>query len=153
MPESPVSARKTPRPLSAFRRAEAMSHDLSQLPGKGPSYFDDVKLAGLLSKESIEEQIQWLRRLDVDSYIQRVVNPSENQKRLSSAEVIQQLGGNLIQEEIEGPLYLAEVEFQIGALKRRIGFVAQDHRTQHGTWDPKHHRRAADKLGFFAIHG
>ena len=108
MPESPVSARKTPRPLSAFRRAEAMSHDLSQLPGKGPSYFDDVKLAGLLSKESIEEQIQWLRRLDVDSYIQRVVNPSENQKRLSSAEVIQQLGGSLIQEEIEGPLYHLE---------------------------------------------
>ena len=112
MPESPVSTQKTPRPLSAFRRAEAMSHDLSQLPGKGPSYFDDLKLAGLLSKESIEEQIQWLRRLDVDSYIQRVVNPSENQKRLSSAEVIQQLGGNLIQEEIEGPSTWLRLNFR-----------------------------------------
>ena len=67
MPESPVSARKTPPSLSAFRRAEAMSHDLSQLPGKGPSYLNDYNLAGLLSKDSIEEQIQWLRRLDVDS--------------------------------------------------------------------------------------
>ena len=152
MPQSPVTARKAPRPLSAFRRAEAMSHDLSLLPGRRPNYFDESGLQGLLSIEAIEEQIQWLKRLDVDSYIQRVVSPSENQKRLSAPEVIQQLGGSLIQEEIDGPLYLAELEFELGDLRRRIGFVAQDHRVQHGAWDPKHHRRAAEKLGFFAIH-
>ena len=61
-----------------------MSHDLSLLRGKKqPVFFDDSGIQGLLSLEEIEEEVQQLKKVDVDSYIQRVVNPSESKKRPS----------------------------------------------------------------------
>ncbi|MDP6503488.1 MAG: hypothetical protein QF886_07720 [Planctomycetota bacterium] len=90
--------------------AEAMSHDLA-LKSRHPSTGTDSGILGLLPNKTIHKQIRELRRLDVDAYIQRVVLPSENQKRLSTQEVIQKLGGKLISEDSDGPLYTAELEF------------------------------------------
>ncbi|GIS37419.1 MAG: hypothetical protein Ct9H90mP9_4490 [Pseudomonadota bacterium] len=42
----------------------------------------------------------------------------------------------------EGPLYMAEGKFEIGGLTRRLGFIAQNHKSQNGVWYPKHHRKA-----------
>ena len=138
---------------SAFHAAEVMSHDLSLLRGKKkPAFFDDSGIQGLLSTEEIEEEVRQLKKVDVDSYIQRVVNPSESKKRPSAPEVIQQLGGKMIAEETEGPLYTAEIEFLISGQMRRLGFIAQNHKIQNGVWGPNHHRKAAEKVRFFASH-
>jgi len=143
--------KKTSKYKSAFHAAEVMSHDLSLLRGKKqPAFFDDSGIQGLLSTEEIEEEVQQLKKVDVDSYIQRVVNPSESKKRPSAPEVIQQLGGKMITEETEGPLYTAEIEFIISGQTRRLGFIAQNHKIQNGVWAPNHHRKAAEKVRFFA---
>ena len=145
--------KKTSKFKSAFHAAEVMSHDLSLLRGKKkPAFFDDSGIQGLLSTEEIEEEVRQLKKVDVDSYIQRVVNPSESKKRPSAPEVIQQLGGKMIAEETEGPLYTAEIEFLISGQMRRLGFIAQNHKIQNGVWRPNHHRKAAEKVRFFASH-
>jgi len=138
---------------SAFHTAEVMSHDLSLLRGKKqPTFFDDSEIKGLLSTKKIESIVQQLKKIDVDSYIQRVINPSESKKRPSAPEVIQQLGGKMIKEENEGPLYIAELEITISNQIRRLGFIAQNHKVQNGVWYPSHHRKAAEKVRFFASH-
>jgi len=145
--------KKTYKHHSAFHAAEVMSHDLSLLRGKKNSvYFDDSELLGLLSAEEVEKEVQQLKKVDVDSYIQRVVSPSESKNRQSAPEVIQQLGGKMIAEETEGPLYSAEIEISISGHIRRLGFIAQNHKMQNGAWSPNHHRKAAEKVRFFASH-
>ena len=124
--------KKTSKYKSAFHAAEVISHDLSLLRGKKqPPFFDDSDIQGLLSAEEIDEKVQQLKKVDVDSYIQRVVNPSESKKRPCAPEVIQQLGGKMIAEETEGPLYSAEIEFFISGQNRRLGFIAQNHKIQN----------------------
>ncbi|MBC8258139.1 MAG: ATP-grasp domain-containing protein [SAR324 cluster bacterium] len=138
---------------TVFHAAEVMSHDLSLLRGKkNPNYFDDSDVLGLLSVAEIETVVQQLKKVDVDSYIRRVVSPSESKKRPSAPEVIKQLGGKMIAEEMDGPLYSAELEFLISGQKRRLGFIAQNHKNQNGVWSPNHHRLAAEKVRFFASH-
>jgi len=139
------------RPQNAFRMAEAISHGLA-LKSRRPGSGADSGMQGLLSAKTIRQQIRELRRLDVDAYIQRVVTPSENQKRPSTQEVIQKLGGKLIAEEADGPLYTAELEFLMSGRLRRVGVLAQNHKAQNGIWYPHHHRRAAEKIRFFASH-
>ena len=64
---------------SAFHAAEVMSHDLSLLRGKKHyAFFDESEVKGLLPVEEIEKEVQKLKKVDVDSYIQRVVSPSES---------------------------------------------------------------------------
>ena len=148
-----LNKKTTNKHHSAFHAAEVMSHDLSLLRGKKNSvYFDDSELLGLLSAEEVEKEVQQLKKVDVDSYIQRVVSPSESKNRQSAPEVIQQLGGKMITEETEGPLYSAEIEISISGHIRRLGFIAQNHKMQSGTWSPNHHRKAAEKVRFFASH-
>jgi len=138
---------------SAFHAAEVMSHDLSLLRGKKHSaFFDESEVKGLLPVEEIEKEVQKLKKVDVDSYIQRVVSPSESKNRPSAPEVIQQLGGKMIADETEGPLYTAEIELSISGQMRRLGFIAQNHKMQNGVWSPIHHRKASEKVRFFASH-
>ena len=92
-----TNKKKNRKQISTFHAAEVMSRDLSLLRGKKFSaFFDDSEVKGLLSADDIEKEVQQLKRIDVDSYIQRVVNPSESKKRPSAPEIIQQLGLSLI---------------------------------------------------------
>ena len=99
-----INKKKNRKKISAFHAAEVISQDLSLLRGKKFStYFDDSEVKGLLSVENVEKEVQQLKRIDVDSYIQRVVNPSESKKRPGAPEIIQQLGSKIIAEETDGP--------------------------------------------------
>jgi len=125
--------KKTYKHHSAFHAAEVMSHDLSLLRGKKNSvYFDDSELLGLLSAEEVEKEVQQLKKVDVDSYIQRVVSPSESKNRQSAPEVIQQLGGKMIAEEMEGPLYSAEIEISISGQHSQTWFYCS--KSQNSKW-------------------
>ncbi len=138
---------------SLFLQAEIMSNELSLLPGERPPYFDESSLKGILSEEAIKRNIERLQKLDVDEYIQQAVLPVENPKRRSAPEAIKGLGGKLIKEELDGPLYIAELEFTTNKRLRRFGFIAQNRKNQAGAWHPKHHLKAAEAARFFASHG
>ena len=132
-----INKKKNRKQISAFHAAEVMSHDLSLLRGKKfPTFFDDSEVEGLLSVDEVEKEVLQLKRIDVDSYIQRVVNPSESKKRPSAPEIIKQLGSKIIAEETDGPLYTAEIEIIISDQPRRLGFIAQNHKIQKGVWYP-----------------
>ena len=95
-----INKKKNRKQISTFHAAEVMSHDLSLLRVKKfSSYFDDSDVRGLLSADDVEKEVQQLKRIDVDSYIQRVINPSESKKRPSASEIIQQLGSKIISEK------------------------------------------------------
>ena len=139
------------RPL--FLQAEIMSNELSLLPGERPPYFEESSLKGILSEEEITRNIERLQKLDVDDYIDQIVLPTENPKRRSAPEAIKGLGGKIIKEELEGPLYIAELEFTTKNRLRRFGFIAQNRKNQAGVWSPQHHLKAAEAARFFASHG
>ena len=138
---------------SLFLQAEVMAKDLSLHPSKRPPFFDESSLRGILSEEEIQQHIQRLHTLDVDEYIQQTIAPTENPKRRSAPEAIRNLGGKLIKEESEGPLYAAEVEFLTNNRVRRLGFIAQNRKNQGGVWYAQHHLKAAEHARFFASHG
>ncbi|MBF0279790.1 MAG: ATP-grasp domain-containing protein [SAR324 cluster bacterium] len=129
-----------------------MSSELSLLPGERPPYFDESSLQGILSEEEIKRNIERLQKLDVDEYIRQTVLPTENLKRRSAPEAIKALGGKLVKEELDGPLYIAELEFVSNKRLRRFGFIAQNRKNQAGVWYPQHHLKAADAARFFASH-
>ena len=138
---------------SMFLRAEEIASDVSLQPANLSSIFPLHSIDGLLSQEKIEEQVTFLRSLEVDDYIYHTVSPSENPRRSSASDIIRNLGGKFIHEERYGPLYYAEIEFVIKERTRRLGFLAQDRKYQMGVWYPEHHQRALEIVRFFSSHG
>ena len=79
---APINKKKI-KYKSTFHAAEIISNDLSLLRGKKqPAFFDESEIRGLLSVEEIQKEVHQLKKIDVDSYIQRVVSPSESKKDL-----------------------------------------------------------------------
>ena len=135
-----------------FLEAEKFASDLALLSGKRPDFLKE-DLEGVLSPERVDQEISRLRSLSVDEYIRATVNPSENPKRKTAPEVIRQLGGRVIKEISDGPLFLAEVEFQQPENRRRLLFLAQNRKNKNGVWMPHHHNRAADLIRYYSSYG
>jgi hypothetical protein len=79
--------------------------------------------------------------MDIDTYIETVVEPAETQARPPAPSVIRALG-SIIEEESDGPFYCATVAMDFDGEERLIGFIAQDRSIQNGTWMPQHHLAA-----------
>jgi len=136
-----------------FVEAEKIAGDFPLLSGKVPDFLNGAPLEGVLSRAKINEQIHSLRRLSVDDYIRQTVLPSEYPKRKNAPEVIRALGGEVIHEVQEGPLYLAEINFTVGDRLRRVLVLAQNRKSRNGVWMPKHHLRATEALRFYSALG
>lgn len=136
-----------------FVEAEKIASDISLLSGTLPNFIREPNLAGVLSGEEIKDQIARLRKLKVDDYIRETVSPSENPKRKNAPEVIKSLGGTIVHEVSEGPLYLAEMDFSYGGRIRRVVMLAQNRKSKNGVWMPKHHTRAMELMRFYSAHG
>ena len=120
--------------------AERLSKEFDLFPSADPDAVFSVQ--GLLGREEIASEIATLDKLDIDSYIERVVSPGENTRRTSAAEVIPKLG--TIEELTENGSYIEavlKVEFPNGL--RSIGLIAQNRSVRNGEWMPEHHRQAA----------
>ena len=120
--------------------AERLAKEFDLFPSADPEAVFSVQ--GLLSEDDIAREAAALDRLDIDSYIERVVSPGENTGRTSAAEVIPELGKVL--ETTENGSYVdavLEVDFPNGA--RPVGIVAQNRRVRNGEWMPEHHKQAA----------
>ena len=100
-------------------------------------------MSGLLSDKFIKGEIEALSKMDIDSYIERVLTKAEDQSRTAAPKIIRQLGG-VLEEKSSGPYFQAIVElvFSEGE-NRRVGFMAQDRSKDLGVWMPEHHLEAA----------
>jgi acetyl/propionyl-CoA carboxylase alpha subunit/acetyl-CoA carboxylase beta subunit len=133
-----------------FVEAELICSEFPLLSGKLPDFIREPGLEGVLDAEAIAARIDELYSLSVDDYIRQSVTPSEYPKRRAAPEVIRMLGGEIIHEVQDGPLYLAEINFTNADRPRRLLVLAQNRRSRNGVWMPKHHLRAAELVRFYA---
>lgn len=127
--------------------AENLAQEFSLFPQRGTASV----LQGTLTEEQIEEKLEQLRDMDVDSYIEAVVKPVEESGRPGSKEIIRALDQKILREEEDGPLYVAELEMDFGGKSRRVGFITQNRKYVNGKWGPSHHQQAAKAASEFAI--
>ena len=147
-----MKAPKSPRRL-VFVEAEKYATAASLASGDVPAFLREPRLEGVLSANAVSQGIEELRALDVDEYIRRSVWPSEHPKRKSAPEVLRQLGGEVVREVQEGPLYLAELSFNSTGRPRRIVALAQNRKSKNGVWMPRHHDRAARLVRQYSSYG
>jgi len=134
-----------------YQIAEQLSEDFSLFPKvEDDSIYQHVQ--GLISDQDCEQQLQDLKNLDIDGYIERVVAPSENTGRTSAKQVVADIALRILTEVDEGALYAAEAELDFGGRIRRVGFICQNREHNNGAWMPHHHEKAADCARNFAKH-
>src|SRR5690554_7132115 len=78
-----------------FQVAEQLSANFSLFP----EYEDnavDHRVKGLVSPEKCKLKLEQLTSLNIDSYIEQVVTPSENSARTSAKSVVKQLAIKII---------------------------------------------------------
>ncbi|MDA0989841.1 MAG: carbamoyl-phosphate synthase large subunit, partial [Verrucomicrobia bacterium] len=137
---------KHPDGDALFLQAEQMAHDFSLFPRRE----DPAKgLTGLLRREDVETYLNDLRELDVDAYIARTVQPSEDKSRLDARKVLRRLKGKFLLQGEEGPLYWAEVILECDGRERRFGVLAQNRSENNGVWMPQHHLSAVRAIRGF----
>jgi acetyl/propionyl-CoA carboxylase alpha subunit/acetyl-CoA carboxylase alpha subunit len=129
-----------------FLIAESLSQDFSLFPASGATGIQQ-HVRGLLSDAQIARQLELLRNLDIDSYIEMVVAPAEDPGRLDAPSVIRSLGGRILDEVRDGPYYSCKLEMDFSGDPRVIAFIAQDRSVKNGVWGPEHHLAAAELVG------
>ena len=123
-----------------FLIAENLAKDFSLFPEQSR---EGEPVSGLLSDSVIRGEIEALSRIDIDSYIERVLAKAEDQSRIAAPKIIRQLG-NVFEEKSSGPYYQAILGLVFpGGETRRVGFMAQDRSKDLGVWLPGHHLEAA----------
>ncbi len=130
-----------------YMLAENLAQDFSLFPRRDTSLF----LKGVLTERQIEAQLEALRTMDVDQYIERTVKPVEETTRPGARAIIAQLDRRIVREIEDGPLYAAELELDFDGELRNVGFIAQDRAVASGAWGPQHHELAAQCASDFAI--
>ena len=122
-----------------FLIAESLAKDFSLFPDLSK---EDEPVPGLLSEARINREIDSLAKLDIDTYIERVLSRAEDQSRTAAPKIIRQLG-SVLEEKSLGPYYQAILTMAFpGEESRRVGFIAQDRSKELGTWMPEHHLEA-----------
>ena len=132
-----------------FLQAEHLAKDFSLFPKHSKQSLSD-EIHGLLDDEAIQTNLKALAQLDVDGYVAKVIQPSQDKNRLGAKRIIADLKGKLITETHIGPFYSAEIELNFGSRARRIGFVAQERSSANGAWMPEHHMAACKAIRLFA---
>jgi len=127
--------------------AEGLAQDFSLFPQKESASFLD----GVLTERRIEQTLEKIRQMDVDSYIEAVVQPVEASARPGARSIVRALNVPILREIIDGPMYAAELEMDFGGELRRVGLLAQDRAVNNGVWGPTHHELAAKVAIEFAI--
>jgi len=92
-----------------FLIAESLAKDFSLFPDLSK---EDEPVPGLLSEESINQEIDLLSKLDIDTYIERVLSRAEDQSRTPAPKIIRQLG-TILEEKNLGPYYQAILTLQL----------------------------------------
>jgi acetyl/propionyl-CoA carboxylase alpha subunit/acetyl-CoA carboxylase beta subunit len=132
-------AHNIPQVDELFLTAESLAQDFSLFPRKEIA----EALKGILHEWQIEKQLEVLRDMDVDAYVEAVVEPVQEKSRPGSRDIIKALAGKIISEVDEGPFYSVVMEMDFEGISRHIGFITQDRNFSNGQWMPHHHELAA----------
>lgn len=133
-----------------FLDTERAASDFSLFPrSSNPSVPHNIQ--GLVSDRRVQQQLQKLRQLDVDEYVQTTVAPAENPSRTGVRAVIDALGWPVSRELARGPLHAVEVLLTIAGEQRKVGILAQDRTHNNGAWMPEQHLLAVRIAREFAI--
>ena len=130
-----------------YLNAESLAKDFSLFPRKESASF----IQGLLTEQQIEKELDSLRNMEVDAYIEATVAPTEESTRPGSKEIVNALDVPIFNVVEDGPLYAAELEFDFNGTPRRIGLITQNRAHATGVWGPEHHNAAAKLASEFAI--
>lgn len=130
-----------------YLTAESLSQDFSLFPRKERTAF----LQGILDERQIEIELDLLKNMDVDSYIEATIQPAEESNRLGSRAIIRALDEEILKEIDNGPFYAVELMMDFQGTRRAVGFITQDRGHNNGVWMPEHHEAAALAVSEFAI--
>ncbi len=139
----------TKEQVSLFKDIERRAHNLSLNGNKHPFKWHQ-KVAGLLKPEQVESTRQALKKLAVDDYVAKVLDPAESTSRPSAREVVNKLRGKIHSEFELGPLYAVEISLEHNGKARRMAFIVQDRKIANGVWKPEHHLEACRLVDDFA---
>ena len=146
-PISPFEANNIADPL--FLHAEHIAKDFSLFPDDSlPSTTDHLE--GLIDSKQIQSNLTTIKKLDVDAYIARTVQPAEDNKRPGAKAIIAGFNGKIITEKLNGAFYSVEMELDFGDYTRRVGIIAQERSSNNGAWMPEHHLAASKAIRKFA---
>ncbi|MFT5790555.1 MAG: hypothetical protein ACI8SJ_002684, partial [Shewanella sp.] len=132
-----------------FLKAEHLAKDFSLFPEHSKQTLSE-EIKGLLGDDTIQANLKDLAGLDVDGYVTKVIQPTQDKNRPGAKRMIADLKGKLITEIHSGPFYSAEIELNFGSRTRRIGFIAQERTTANGAWMPEHHLACCKAIRHFA---
>jgi acetyl/propionyl-CoA carboxylase alpha subunit/acetyl-CoA carboxylase beta subunit len=139
----------TKEQVSLFKDIERRAKNLSLTGNKHPfSWHQNV--AGLLSPNEVEETRQSLKKLAVDDYVSKVLDPAESTSRPSARAIVSKLRGKIHSEFELGPLYSVELSLEHDGEARRMAFIVQDRSIANGVWKPEHHLEACRLVDQFS---
>ncbi len=127
--------------LRLFLKAEQIAHEFNLFPTADPG--SEFSVQGLLSSLEIQEILEELQDLDVNSYIERVVTPAELNTRTCASDVVHLLG-KVTQATSNGPYLDAILEMDFPEDRRLVAVLAQDRAHRNGVWGPEEHFAAAE---------
>ena len=132
-----------------FLHAENIAKDLSLFPDDSlPSNTENLE--GLIKSQKIKSNLSVIKKLSVDAYIARTVQPAEDNKRPGVKDIVSGFNGKIITEKTNGAFYSVEMEFDFGGYTRRIGIIGQERSSNNGAWMPEHHIEATKTIRKFA---
>lgn len=132
-----------------FLQAENIAKDLSSFPDNSlPSNTDSLE--GLINRKKITSNLSLIKKLEVDAYIARTVQPAEDNKRPGVKSIVSGFNGKIVTEKVNGAFYSAEMEFDFGGYTRRIGIIGQERSSNNGAWMPEHHIEATKTVRKYA---
>ena len=143
------STAQTGQMISLFQDIERRAHNLSLNGTKHPFKWHQ-NVSGLMSPKQVESARQALKKLAVDDYVSKVLDPAESTSRPSAKEVINQIRGKIHSEFELGPLYSVELSLEHEGKTRRIAIIAQDRSISNGVWGPEHHLEACRLVDDYA---
>jgi acetyl/propionyl-CoA carboxylase alpha subunit/acetyl-CoA carboxylase beta subunit len=97
-----------------------------------------------VTSEALDRQAYALSQCSGEAYQQEVILPAESNERFSIIKLIEAISQQIIQQEEDGSMYLAEMDMLDGDITRRVGVVAQNRRVNNGVWSPSQHRQAVN---------
>ncbi|QSX41317.1 ATP-binding protein [Shewanella cyperi] len=147
--KQPVTTTQAQTPDPLFLQAEHLAKDFSLFPKHSKQSLSD-EIKGLLDDDAIQANLKTLAKLDVDGYVAKVIQPTQDKNRPGAKRIIADLKGKVITETHMGSFYSAEVDLSFGSRNRRIGFIAQERTTANGAWMPEHHLAACKAIRHFA---
>jgi len=111
------------------------------------SFKEHKTLADIfVTPDDLKSQATVLSSLTGDAYQKQVINPAESNERYSVIKLVNDIANRIIQEEKDGPLYLAEIELKIELKTEpstiRVGVLAQNRHVNNGVWTPALHEKA-----------